>query len=72
MNRHTGSATRDEVPSAPDVEGAATGRRPFRRSLQMEVALTAAVFAALCVAVLSVAPKSAEPDDGAYAPRSWG
>ena len=34
--------------------------------LWREAALAAAVFVALCIAVLSVAPKSAEPDDGAY------
>jgi hypothetical protein len=32
----------------------------------LEAALAAAAFAALCVAVLSVAPQTAEPDDGAY------
>jgi hypothetical protein len=32
----------------------------------VEAALAAAAFAALCVVVLSVAPQSAEPDDGAY------
>jgi hypothetical protein len=32
----------------------------------VEVVLAAAVFAALCVVVLSVAPQTAEPDDGAY------
>jgi hypothetical protein len=31
-----------------------------------EVALAAAAFATLCVVVLSVAPQTAEPDDGAY------
>jgi hypothetical protein len=31
-----------------------------------EVVLAAAAFAVLCVVVLSVAPQSAEPDDGAY------
>ncbi len=31
-----------------------------------DVALAAAAFAALCVVTLSVAPQSAEPDDGAY------
>src|SRR5216110_3300314 len=31
-----------------------------------EAVLAVAAFAALCVAVLSVAPQSAEPDDGAY------
>jgi hypothetical protein len=32
----------------------------------VEAALALAVFAALCAAVLSVAPEAAEPDDGAY------
>ena len=32
----------------------------------MEAALVVAAFAALCVAVLSAAPQTAEPDDGAY------
>ncbi len=32
----------------------------------MEAALAVAAFAALCVVVLSVAPQTAEPDDGAY------
>jgi hypothetical protein len=32
----------------------------------VEATLAAVAFAALCVAVLSVAPQSAEPDDGAY------
>src|SRR5436305_6633485 len=32
----------------------------------VEPALAAVAFAALCVAVLSVAPQIAEPDDGAY------
>ncbi|TML95848.1 MAG: hypothetical protein E6G03_07145, partial [Actinobacteria bacterium] len=32
----------------------------------MEATLAVAAFAALCVVVLSVAPQSAEPDDGAY------
>jgi hypothetical protein len=33
---------------------------------RVEAALAIAAFAALCAAVLSVAPQSAEPDDGAY------
>jgi hypothetical protein len=33
---------------------------------RLEPALAAVAFAALCVVVLSVAPQSAEPDDGAY------
>jgi hypothetical protein len=55
------SARRDEVvlPAHAVQAGAArVGRR--------EVVLAAAAFAALCVLVLSVAPQTAEPDDGAY------
>jgi hypothetical protein len=36
------------------------------RAAWVEVAFAAAAFATLCVVVLSVAPQSAEPDDGAY------
>jgi hypothetical protein len=36
------------------------------RLVWVEAALAAAAFAALCVVVLSVAPRIAEPDDGAY------
>ena len=37
-----------------------------RQAAWLETALAVAAFAALCVAVLSVAPQAAEPDDGAY------
>jgi hypothetical protein len=36
------------------------------RVVWAEVALAVIAFAALCVAVMSVAAQSAEPDDGAY------
>jgi len=36
------------------------------RLIYVEAALAAVAFAALCVVVLSVAPQTAEPDDGAY------
>lgn len=36
------------------------------RLVWVEAALSAVVFAALCIVVLSVAPQIAEPDDGAY------
>jgi hypothetical protein len=36
------------------------------RLARVEVTLAVAAFAALCILVLSVAPQSAEPDDGAY------
>jgi hypothetical protein len=39
---------------------------PAKRLLVAEAALSIMVFVALCVAVLSVAPQVAEPDDGAY------
>ena len=52
------------VPGRTDraVPGAERGIR----LVWVEVALATAVFAALCVLVLSVAPQTAEPDDGAY------
>jgi hypothetical protein len=42
-----------------------TSKRGFPAAW-VEVALAVAVFATLCVVVLSVAPQTAEPDDGAY------
>jgi hypothetical protein len=51
------SARRDEV-----VPAAGRGIR----AVWAEAALAAVAFAALCAAVLSVAPQAAEPDDGAY------
>jgi hypothetical protein len=47
------------------VDAAARGARGIRLA-RVEAALAAAVFAALCFVVLSVAPQIAEPDDGAY------
>jgi hypothetical protein len=44
----------------------ASGTRGGIRAVAVEAALAVAAFAALCVAVLSVAPQIAEPDDGAY------
>ena len=57
------SARRDEVvlPGHADRAGAGAARLA-----RVEVALAVAAFAALCVLVLSVAPQTAEPDDGAY------
>ena len=34
--------------------------------MKAEASLAVAIFAALCTVVLSVAPQTAEPDDGAY------
>jgi hypothetical protein len=59
-------ASRDEVvlPGGADRAMADAGRGI--RLLCAEAALAVAAFAALCAMVLSVAPQSAEPDDGAY------
>jgi hypothetical protein len=56
----------DDVPSVSATDGLARGSFRDRRALLAEFALAAAVFAALCVVVLAIAPQSAEPDDGAY------
>jgi hypothetical protein len=48
------------------AERAAPGARRSMRLVWVEVTLAAAAFAVLCAVVLSVAPQSAEPDDGAY------
>src|SRR5207247_6187854 len=45
---------------------AAPGGGRGLRLVCLETALAAGAFAALCVVVLSVAPQSAQPDDGAY------
>jgi hypothetical protein len=59
------SASGDEV--LPDRAGLAVpGAGRGIRVLWAEVALAVIAFAALCVVVVSVAPQSAEPDDGAY------
>ena len=57
------SASRDDgvLPS-----WAAPGLRRGIRAVWAEVALVVVAFAALCVLVLSIAPQTAEPDDGAY------
>ena len=48
------------------VDGAASAVGRGSRAAWAEAALAVAAFAALCVIVLSVAPQTAEPDDGAY------
>jgi hypothetical protein len=60
------SASRDEVALRGRADRAVLDARRGIRLLWVEAALAAAAFAALCVVVLSVAPQSAEPDDGAY------
>src|SRR5881275_1771625 len=59
-------ASRDEVvlPGRGDRAAPSAGRGI--RLVCVEATLAAVAFAALCVVVLSVAPQSAEPDDGAY------
>src|SRR5438552_5030611 len=48
------------------VEGSARAAGRGIRLVCVEATLAAVAFAALCVVVLSVAPQSPEPDDGAY------
>ena len=48
------------------VDGSASAARRASRAAWAEAALAVATFAALCAVVLSVAARSAEPDDGAY------
>jgi hypothetical protein len=60
------SARRDVVVRPGGADGSVAGARRGIRLVWVEAALAAAVFAALCVVVLSVAPQAAEPDDGAY------
>jgi hypothetical protein len=60
------SASRDKVALPGRADRAVPDARRGIRLVWVEAALAAAAFAALCVVVLSVAPQSAEPDDGAY------
>jgi hypothetical protein len=60
------SASHGEVVLLAPADSAARGPARNVRQVGMEVALAVVTFAALCVVVLSVAPKSAEPDDGSY------
>ena len=57
------SARRDEVVLPGHAVQAGAGAA---RVARVEVALAIVAFAVLCVLVLSVAPQTAEPDDGAY------
>src|SRR5438876_8570361 len=60
-------ASRDEVVVLPGRgDRAAPGAGRGLRLVCLEAALAAVAFAVLSVVVLSVAPQSAEPDDGAY------
>jgi hypothetical protein len=60
------SSARSDEAVRPRGAGRPVARRGETRLLRREAALAAAAFAALCVAVMSVAPRTAEPDDGAY------
>ncbi|HET6171895.1 MAG TPA: hypothetical protein VFD90_04790 [Gaiellales bacterium] len=59
-------ASRDELVLPGRADRVAPGAGRGLRLVCLEAALAAVAFAALCVVVLSVAPQSAEPDDGAY------
>ena len=50
----------------PDEPGPRTAAIRAVRVWSVDALLAVAAFAALCVVVLSVAPRTAEPDDGAY------
>ncbi len=60
------ASSRDGVVLPGRGDRAAPGVGRGHRPVCVEAALAAVAFAALCVVVLSVAPQSAEPDDGAY------
>jgi hypothetical protein len=59
-------ASRDEGVVPGRADRAASGVRSGIRLVWVEAALAAAAFAVLGTLVLSVAPQTAEPDDGAY------
>jgi hypothetical protein len=59
-------ASRDEVMLPGRADGSAPAAGRGTRATWAEAALAVAAFAALCLVVLSVAPQTAEPDDGAY------
>jgi hypothetical protein len=60
------SASRNEVVLPGRADRAVAGGGRNIRLVWAEAALAVAAFAALCVVVMSVAPQTAEPDDGAY------
>jgi hypothetical protein len=59
-------ASRDEVTLPGRAEGSAPAAGRVIRATWAEAALAVAAFVSLCLIVLSVAPQTAEPDDGAY------
>ena len=60
------SANPDHIASAGELALATSRAGRGGRLGWLEAALAAVVFVVLCVVVLSVAPRTAEPDDGAY------
>jgi hypothetical protein len=56
----------DEVMLPDRANRSALADRRSIRAAWIEVALAVAAFATMCLVVLSVAPQTAEPDDGAY------
>jgi len=60
------SASRDDGALPRRADRAVPTPRRDIGAVWAEVALVVAAFAALCVLVLSIAPQTAEPDDGAY------
>jgi hypothetical protein len=56
----------ENVVESGAVEGLILGARPGRWQVWVEATMAAAAFVTMCVVTLSVAPQSAEPDDGAY------
>ena len=61
-----GNALRPEALHQGKGDGSPPTASPVSPRRWTELALAVAAFAALCVVTLSVAPQSAEPDDGAY------
>src|ERR1041384_2287905 len=63
---NSAGASRDKVALRGRAARAVADTTRSIRRMWVEATLAVAAFAALCVVVLSVAPQSAEPDDGAY------
>jgi hypothetical protein len=61
-----GSVRHDEEARPGTAEDFLPDTRGERRQVWVEAAMAAAAFITACVVTLSVAPQSAEPDDGAY------
>jgi hypothetical protein len=59
-------ATPLRSPSRPAPPESSSQAKTARRQVWLEAALAVVAFAVMCIAVLSVAAQTAEPDDGAY------